>query len=146
MRRSTRRRNAGSVTFIRRLPRRVGASTAAPKRLTFPPYPDLGQHFWDTLPLPLRSVEMMLINCRPQALISGPEGGWDVQFHLDTVDGRFLGTLHTKQSRDEILAIVERSPDRTVIVEGQLSDEVDTGTSGERFRMLLGRIAALPAG
>ena len=104
-------------------------------------------HFWDTLPLPMRSVEMVLINCRPQALISGPEGGWDVQFHLDAVgEGRFLGTLHTKQSRDEILAIMERSPDRFVIVEGRLSGEVDTGTSGERFRMFLGRIEALPAG
>ena len=104
MKQSPRRRNAGSVTFIRRAPTKAGASTAGPKRSIFPPYPDLGMHFWDTLPLPMRSVEMVLINCRPQALISGPEGGWDVQFHLDAVgEGRFLGTLHTKQSRDEIL-------------------------------------------
>jgi hypothetical protein len=128
MKQSPRRRNARSVTFVRRLPRRAGASTAAPKRSIFPPYPDLGMHVWDTLPLPMRSVEMVLINCRPQALISGPEGGWDVQFHLDTVDGRFLGTLHTKQSRDEIRAIMERSPDRFVVVAGRLSDAVDTGT------------------
>ena len=77
----------------------------------FPPYPDLGMHFWDTVPLPMRSVEMVLINCRPQALISGPEGGWDVQFPLDVVgEGRFLGTLHTKQSRDEIRAIMSGLP------------------------------------
>jgi len=100
--------------------------------------PDLGQHLWDASPA-ARDVLLCLVGCVPRMSISSPDGGWDLSFILKTDDGRFLGTVHTQQPRNEILAVCAASPGG-IVVEGRLSADTVVGASGEQFRMILGTI------
>src|SRR4051812_38223042 len=101
--------------------------------------PDLGKHMWNTLPEPARAASLVFMNCMPVLSVNSPDGGWEMSFVLDTGEGRYTGTVHTQQERDEILAICAVSPGG-VVVEGRLAPDCVVGDSGERFRMIRGTI------
>jgi hypothetical protein len=108
-----------------------------------PPYPDLGEHYWalcgDGAP-----KELLLMGCHPKTLSEAPEGGLDVHFNLYAEAGGLCGTLHTSQSRKEVLRILSASPPGQVIVSGRLSETTVSGASGEQYRMILGRVEPQP--
>jgi len=103
---------------------------------------DLGEYYWRTLPEVARNIPLTFVNCLPIAIIGVPGGGNDLSFVLDTGEERFVGTVHTAQTVNEIKALIASSSTRTLNVNGRLAQKLDTGSSGERFRLFIGTVAA----
>lgn len=98
---------------------------------------DLGEVYWQRLSG--RSVPLTLTSCFPCVMAESPDGGFEVSFLFYEDNESFVGTVHTQQTRAEIKAIVRRSPNG-VVVAGTLSQATVVGNSGERYRMIVGRL------
>ena len=101
--------------------------------------PDLGQHLWSTGAADKRVV---LIGFDLQTIAEAPKKTTDVSFHIDlgdddfTLDGRFCGTLNTRQRMQTILRLVKAgSP---LMIEGRLAKDTVVGQGGERYRLITG--------
>jgi hypothetical protein len=99
--------------------------------------PDLGN---DLHAKGVRSDTLLeFLNIQPRQIVDYGDFR-EFTFRLATDEGAFLGTLQTTQSIDELLENLEAG---WPLVSAKLAPETVTGTAGEVFRLLLGKVGSL---
>src|SRR3954470_7247054 len=106
--------------------------------------PDLGQHLWST---GAADKKVVLIGFDVSTIADAPKKTTDVSFFIDlgdddfTLDGRFCGTLNTRQRMRTILRLIEAGS--TPGIEGRWAKSTALGQGGERYRLIIGVLKPL---
>jgi len=101
----------------------------------FPPYPDFGEMMWASGP----REAVIAINFKSMTLID--YGKFQEVYGVIYMDhGTFAVTVRTKQTRAEILSCGRQNG--MMWAEASPAADIETGDSGERYRVLIGEISA----
>jgi hypothetical protein len=102
------------------------------------PDPDLGEYLWKKgyAEKPIILTSAMPTGYHPY------DCSTDLNFIIHTPDGKFMGTLNTRQSAEVVRDILESHD--PIRIDAELDIKMVRGKGGERYRLLMGTVKRLP--